>query len=55
MTHMIFVILVCHCFISKMGYYYVEAEAPRMSNEKLLKDLDEGVFIMEEATGTLLF
>lgn len=55
MTHMVITILVFQCMLSLFGYLYVEAEAPRISNEKLLKDLDEGVFIMEEATGALLF
>ena len=44
-------IAVIHCFISKMGYLYVEAEMPRISNEILLNSLEEGVFIVNQASG----
>ena len=44
-----------HCFISFAGYNYVESEVPRVANEKLLHNLDQGVFIMDESDGSLLF
>ena len=44
-----------HCLISVTGYLYVEAEIPRIGNEKLLNQLEEGVFIVDQASGETIF
>ena len=38
-----------------VGYIYVQAELPRISNEKLLNNLKEGVFIIEDESSLVLF
>lgn len=40
-------LVIIHCFISQTGYLYVEAEMPRVGNEKLLNSLEEGIFIVD--------
>ena len=42
-------------FMNWMGINYIEAELPRMSNEKLLNNLREGVFILEDDVFEVLF
>ena len=46
---------VIQCFMSAIGYLYVEAEIPRSSNQILLNNLDEGVYIMDETESTVMF
>ena len=40
--------VIIQCFMSAIGYLYVEAEIPRSGQEKLLNNLKEGVYIMDE-------
>ena len=37
-----------YLMICWIGHFYVKAEVSRVSNEKLLDNLDEGLFILEE-------
>ena len=45
--HAVVVLTMIHCCASIIGYNFVAAEAPRVANEKLLNNLDQGVFIMD--------
>ena len=41
--------------ITWIGFIFVEAELPRLGNEKLLNGLKEGVFIIEEESSIIQF
>ena len=53
--HVLATMTLAHCLLSYTGYIYVASEAPRISNEKLLNNLDEGVCIIEENDSSILF
>lgn len=38
-----------------IGYKFIDAELPRESNARLLDDLKEGLFIVDEETDEVLF
>ena len=44
-----------HCQYSAMGYLFVDAEDPRASQEQLLNNLEEGVFIVEKDCSGICF
>ena len=44
-----------HCVYSYMAYLFVDAEDPSVSNEKLLNNLEEGVFIVEKDCSSVCF
>ena len=44
-----------HIVINLIGLLFVDAVILREGNEQLLNDLKEGVIIMDEATGLVLF
>ena len=46
---------IIHMIISWIGSMFVEAEMPRASNEKLLHNLKEAVFIIDFDTGQVVF
>ena len=54
-THVLLSLTVMHIFTSLFGYTYVSSEVPRVANEKLLNNLDQGVFIMDQNDGSVLF
>ena len=41
--------------ISKMGFIFVEAEIMRAGNEQFLNNLEEGIVILDEDEGEVLF
>lgn len=45
--YVVITVILFHCFVSLSGYLYVEAEMPRIGNEKLLNSLEEGIFIVD--------
>ena len=47
--------IISYMIIMWVGSKYVEAELPRLGNEKLLNGLKEGVFITEEESGIIKF
>ena len=47
--------LCVHVLLSWIGFQYVAAELPRESNERLLNNLQEGVFIVSEDNKQVLF
>ena len=53
--HMILWFLSVQILISYVGYLYFDSEEPRIANEKLLHNLDEGVFITDANDGSVLF
>ena len=44
-----------HLVISWIGFTYIRAEISHSGNEQLLNDLNEGVLIIEEPSGMILF
>ena len=44
-----------HVMLTWIGFQYVAAELPRESNERLLNNLQEGVFIVSEDNKEVLF
>ena len=44
-----------YLIFSLAGSYYVKAEIPRIGNEKLLNGLEEGVFVIDENSQSVLF
>ena len=44
-----------HAIINLIGLLFVDAEILRAGDEQLLNDLKEGVIIMDEETGLVLF
>ena len=41
--------------ISWIGEIYVKSEVQRVNNEQILDNLDDGLFIVEEQSGELVF
>ena len=52
---LIFNLAIMYLIISLIGHLYVEAELPRQSNERLLNNLKEGVFIVGEDQRKIMF
>ena len=52
---LLFNLAIMYFIISWIGYMYVEAELPRQSNERLLNNLKEGVFIVGEDQRKIMF
>lgn len=52
---MMYYSLCVHVLLSWIGFQYVAAELPRESNERLLNNLQEGVFIVSEDNKQVLF
>ena len=46
---------VIQCFMSSIGYLYVEAEIPRSGHQMLLNNLKEGVYISDDTNGSVMF
>ena len=44
-----------YIILSWIGFTYLEAQLPRKSNEELLNNLKEGVFIVGEENGEINF
>lgn len=44
-----------YCFVSEYLRLQAKVEAPRISNEKLLNNLEEGVFIVEKDCSSICF
>ena len=53
--HVLLTTAFIHIFLSLFGYTFVSSEASRVANEKLLNNLDQGVFIMDQNDGSVLF
>ena len=52
---MMYYCVAVHVLLSWIGYQYVAAELPRESNERLLNNLQEGLFIVSEENKEVLF
>ena len=52
---MMYYSLCVHVMLSWIGFQYVGAELPRESNERLLNNLQEGLFIVSEDNKEVLF
>ena len=52
---MMYYCVAVHVLLSWIGYQYVAAELPRESNERLLNNLQEGLFIVSEDNKEVLF
>ena len=44
-----------YLFISWIGEIYVKSEVSRENNEQILDNLDDGLIIIEEQSGQLVF
>ena len=44
-----------YLFISWIGNFYVKSEVSRVNNERILDNLDDGLIIIEEQSGELVF
>ena len=51
----LFNMAIIHIIVNYVGMLHVEATILRNGNEKLLHDLKEGVIIMDQETGLVLF
>ena len=52
---MMYYCVAVHVLLSWIGFQYVQAELPRESNERLLNNLQEGLFIVSEDNKEVLF
>lgn len=46
---------IIYLLISWIGEIYVKSEVQRANNEQILDNLDDGLFIIEEQSGELVF
>ena len=46
---------IIYLFISWIGELYVKSEVSRINNEQILDNLDDGLIIIEEQSGQLVF